>query len=193
MRERLAAKPQSGSHPCGLAAEISPYAEGLQCPQRLPGIANDHCSMPMTLLQRLPGLQKASSVRHGLSYLMDGARNLFAVVGDFNVHHKIPLDYFTEIAYTNSEETHVSVFRAEPLPIGGGAAHFLYRRAKRTDPLCSAIISALNDLLLVALASNTSISFCLSIPYCPTNGVRSIQLWTGRFLFSLPILFRRKM
>ena len=117
--------------------------------------------MPMTLLQRLPGLQKAPSVRHGLSYLMDGARNLFAVVGDFNVYHKIPLDYFTEIAYTDSEETHVSVFRAEPLPVtGGGAAHFLYRRAKRTDPLCSAIISALNDLLLVALASNTSIRFC---------------------------------
>ena len=127
----------------------------------------------MTLLQRLPGLQKAPGVRHGLSYLMDGARNLFAVVGDFNVHQKIPLDFFSGIAYTDSEETHVSVFRAEPLPVtGGGAAHFLYRRAKRTDPLCSAIISALNDLLLVALASNTSIRFCLSIPYCPTNGVR---------------------
>ena len=67
----------------------------------------------MTLLQRLPGLQKAPGVRNGLSYLMDGARNLFAVVGDFNVHHKIPLDYFTGIAYTDSEETHVSVFRAE--------------------------------------------------------------------------------
>ena len=52
-----------------------------------------------------------------------------------------------------------------------GAAHFLYLRANRREPLCSAIISALNDLLLVALASNTSISFCLSIPYCycPTN------------------------
>lgn len=128
--------------------------------------------MPMTLLQRLPSLQKAPGVRNGLSYLMDGARNLFAVVGDFNVHHNIPLDFFSGIAYTDSEETHVSVFRAEPLPIGGGAAHFLYRRTKRTDPLCSAIISALNDLLLVALASNTSIRFCLSIPYCPTNGVR---------------------
>ena len=142
----------------------------------------------MTLLQRLPGLQKAPGVRNGLSYLMDGARNLFAVVGDFNVHHKIPLDYFTGIAYTDSEETHVSVFRAEAgrivaawrarVPIAaygsgnGRAAHFLYRRTKRTDPLCSAIISALNDLLLVALASNTSISFCLSIRYCPTNGVQ---------------------
>ena len=83
------------------------------------------------------------------------------------------INYFdTARAYTDSEETHVSVFRAEPLPIGGGAAHFLYRRAKRTDPLCSAIISAFNDLLLVALASNTSISFYLSIPYCPTNGVQ---------------------
>ena len=115
----------------------------------------------MTLLQRLPDLQKAPSVRNGLSYLMDGARNLFAVVGDFNVHHNIPLDFFSGIAYTDSDETHVSVFRAEPLPVtGGGAAHFLYLRANRREPLCSAIISALNDLLLVALASNTAISFC---------------------------------
>ena len=51
----------------------------------------------MTLLQRLPGLQKAPSVRNGLSYLTDGTRNLFAVVGDFNVHHKIPLDFFREL------------------------------------------------------------------------------------------------
>ena len=129
--------------------------------------------MPMTLLQRLPGLQKAPGVRNGLSYLMDGARNLFAVVGDFNVHHNIPLDFFSEIAYTDSEETYVSVLsRQSSARSGGGLPHFLYHRAKRTDPLCSAIISALKDLLLVALASNTSISFCLSIPYCPTNGVQ---------------------
>ena len=129
--------------------------------------------MPMTLLQRLPGLQKAPGVRNCLSYLMDGARNLFAVVGDFNVHHNIPLDFFSGIAYTDSEETHVSVLsRQSSARSGGGLPHFLYRRTKRTDPLCSAIISALNDLLLVALASNTSIRFCLSIPYCPTNGVQ---------------------
>ena len=173
MREQLAAKPQSGSHPCGLAAEIPPYAEGVQDPQEPSGIENGHCSMPMTLVQRLPGLQKAPGVRNGLSYLMDGARNLVAVVGDFNVHHKIPLDYFAEIAYTDSEETHVSVLsRQSSARSGGGLPHFLYRHAKRTDPLCSANLSALNDLLLVALASNTSISFCLSIPYCPTNGVQ---------------------
>ena len=158
--------------PAALLLKFPRTQKGCKARRNLPGIANGHCSMPMTLLQRLPGLQKAPGVRNGLSYLMDGARNLFAVVGDFNVHHKIPLDFFSGIAYTDSEETHVSVFRAEPLPIGGGAAHFLYRRAKRTDPLCSAIISALNDLLLVALASNTSIRFCLSIPYSPTNGVQ---------------------
>ena len=125
MRERLAAKPQSGSHPCGLAAEIPPYAEGLQGPQEPSGIENGHCSMPMTLLQRL---QKASGVRNGLSYLMDGARNLFAVVGDFNAHFQNPLDYFTEIAYTDSEETHVSVLsRQSSARSGGGLPHFLYR------------------------------------------------------------------
>lgn len=85
----------------------------------------------MTLLQRLPGLQKALSVRNGLSYLMDGARNLFAVVGDFNVHHNIPLDFFSGIAYTDSDETHVSVFRAEPLPIGGGGRLIFYIAAQR--------------------------------------------------------------
>lgn len=121
MRERLAAKPQSGPHPGGLAAEIPPYAEGLQGPQEPSGIENGHCSMP----------QKAPGVRNGLSYLMDGARNLFAVVGDFNVHHNIPLDYFTEIAYTDSEETHVSVLsRQSSARSGGGLPHFLYRRAK---------------------------------------------------------------
>lgn len=127
--------------------------------------------MPMTLLQRLPGLQKAPSVRNGLSYLMDGARNLFAVVGDFNVHHKIPLDFFRELHILTVRKLMFPFFEPNLFPLlEGGAAHFLYRRANRTDPLCSAIISALNDLLLVALASNTSISFCLSIPYCPTNG-----------------------
>ena len=39
----------------------------------------------------------------------DGSKDFFAVVGDFNAHHKIPLDFFTGIAYTDSEETHVSV------------------------------------------------------------------------------------
>lgn len=85
----------------------------------------------MTLLQRLPGLQKASSVRNGLSYLMDGARNLFAVVGDFNVHHKIPLDYFTEIAYTDSEETHVSVLSRQSSARSGGGCLIFYIAAQR--------------------------------------------------------------
>lgn len=89
----------------------------------------------MTLLQRLPGLQKALSVRNGLSYLMDGARNLFAVVGDFNVHHNIPLDFFSGIAYTDSDETHVSVFRAEPLPIGGGGGSFFISPRKEDRPV----------------------------------------------------------
>lgn len=86
--------------------------------------------MPMTLLLRLSGLAESPQCPQWL-VLLDGWRqNLFAVVGDFNVHHNIPLDFFSGIAYTDSEETHVSVFRAEPLPvIGGGAAHFLYRRA----------------------------------------------------------------
>lgn len=128
--------------------------------------------MPMTLLQRLPGLQKAPGVRNGLSYLMDGARNLFAVVGDFNVHHKIPLDFFRELHILTVRKLMFPFFEPNLCPLAGGAAHFLYRRVKRTDPLCSAIISALNDLLLVALASNTSISFYLSIPYCPTVGVQ---------------------
>ena len=42
-----------------------------------------------------------------------------------------PLDNLALFAYTINEETYVSVFRAEPLPvIGGGAAHFLYRLTK---------------------------------------------------------------
>ena len=61
------------------------------------------------LVAETPRFAESPSVRHGLSYLMDGARNLFAVVGDFNAHFQNPLDYFTGIAYTDSEETHVSV------------------------------------------------------------------------------------
>lgn len=51
MREQLAAKPQSGSHPSSPVAllhQTFPFAESPQCPQRLPGIANDHCSMAKT-------------------------------------------------------------------------------------------------------------------------------------------------
>lgn len=117
----------------------------------------------MTLLQRLPGLQKAPGVRHGLSYLMDGARNLFAVVGDFNVHHKIPLDFFSGIAYTDSEETHVSVFRAEPLPVtGGGGGSFFISPRKEDRPVmqrnyicikrfasCCSRIQYINSFLLI--------------------------------------------
>lgn len=62
MRERLAAKPQSGSHPSSPVAllhQAFPFAESPQCPQRLPGIANDHCSIPLLpelayRLQHLP-------------------------------------------------------------------------------------------------------------------------------------------
>lgn len=62
-------------------------------------------------------------------------KHVRVLFGDFNVHHKIPLDFFSGIAYTDSEETRVSVFRAEPLPVtGGGAAHFLYLRANRREP-----------------------------------------------------------
>lgn len=115
----------------------------------------------MTLLQRLPGLQKAPGVRHGLSYLMDGARNLFAVVGDFNAHFQNPLDFFRELHILTVRKLMFPFFEPNLFPLlEGGAAHFLYRRTKRTDPLCSAIISALKDLLLVALASNTAIRFC---------------------------------
>lgn len=131
MRERLAAKPQSGSYPCGLAAEIPPYAEGLQGPQEPSGIENGHCSMPMTLLQRLPGLQKASSVRNGLSYLMDGARNLFAVVGDFNVHHKIPLDFFRELHILTVRKLMFPFYRGNPPPVLVGGCLIFYIAAQR--------------------------------------------------------------
>lgn len=126
MRERLAAKPQSGPHPGGLAAEIPPYAESPQCPQRLPGIANGHCSTPMTLLQRLPGLQKAPGVRNGLSYLMDGARNLFAVVGDFNVHHKIPLDFFRELHILTVRKLMFPFFEPNLFPLLEGGRLIFY-------------------------------------------------------------------
>lgn len=131
MRERLAAKPQSGPHPGGLAAEIPPYAEGLQGPQEPSGIDNGHCSTPMTLLQRLPGLQKASSVRHGLSYLMDGARNLFAVVGDFNVHHKIPLDFFRELHILTVRKLMFPFYRGNPPPVLVGGCLIFYIAAQR--------------------------------------------------------------
>lgn len=128
MRERLAAKPQSGPHPCGLAAEIPPYAEGLQGPQEPSGIENGHCSMPMTLLQRL---QKAPGVRNGLSYLMDGARNLFAVVGDFNVHHKIPLDFFRELHILTVRKLMFPFYRGNPPPVLVGGCLIFYIAAQR--------------------------------------------------------------
>ena len=131
MREQLAAKPQSGSHPCGLAAEIPPYAEGLQGPQEPSGIENGHCSKPMTLLQRLPGLQKAPSVRNGLSYLMDGARNLFAVVGDFNVHHNIPLDFFRELHILTVRKLMFPFYRGNPPPVLVGGCLIFYIAAQR--------------------------------------------------------------
>ncbi len=62
---------------------------------------------------------------------MDGARNLFAVVGDFNVHHKIPLDYFTEIAYTDSEETMFPFYRGNPPPVLVGGCLIFYIAAQR--------------------------------------------------------------
>lgn len=137
MREQLAAKPQSGSHPSSPVAllhQTFPFAESPQCPQRLPGIANDHRSMPMTLLQRLPGLQKAFSVRHGLSYLMDGARNLFAVVGDFNVHHKIPLDFFRELHILTVKKLMFPFYRGNPPPVLVGGCLIFYIAAQRGQP-----------------------------------------------------------
>ena len=86
--------------------------------------------MPMTLLQRLPGLQKAPSVRNGLSYLMDGARNLFAVVGDFNVHQKIPLDFFRELHILTVRKLMFPFFEPNLCPLAGGRLIF-YIAAQR--------------------------------------------------------------
>lgn len=121
MRERLAAKPQSGPHPGGLAAEIPPYAEGLQGPQEPSGIENGHCSMP----------QKAPGVRNGLSYLMDGTRNLFAVVGDFNVHHKILLDFFRELHILTVRKLMFPFYRGNPPPVLVGGCLIFYIAAQR--------------------------------------------------------------
>lgn len=85
----------------------------------------------MTLLQRLPGLQKAPSVRHGLSYLMDGARNLFAVVGDFNVHHKIPLDFFRELHILTVRKLMFPFYRGNPPPVLVGGCLIFYIAAQR--------------------------------------------------------------
>ena len=131
MRERFAAKPQSGSHPCGLAAEIPPYAEGLQCPQEPSGNSERPLFHAETLLQRLPGLQKALSVRNGLSYLMDGARNLFAVVGDFNVHHKILLDFFLELHILTVRKLMFPFYRGNPPPVLVGGCLIFYIAAQR--------------------------------------------------------------
>ena len=131
MRERLAAKPQSGSHPCGLAAEIPPYAEGLQGPQEPSGIENGHCSMQRPCCCDFPDLQKAPSVRNGLSYLMDGARNLVAVVGDFNVHHNIPLDFFRELHILTVRKLMFPFYRGNPPPVLVGGCLIFYIAAQR--------------------------------------------------------------
>lgn len=87
--------------------------------------------MPMTLLQRLPGLQKAPGVRNGLSYLMDGARNLFAVVGDFNVHHKILLDFFRELHILTVRKLMFPFYRGNPPPVLVGGCLIFYIAAQR--------------------------------------------------------------
>lgn len=79
--------------------------------------------MPMTLLQRL---QKAPGVRNGLSYLMDGARNLFAVVGDFNVHHKIPLDFFRELHILTVRKLMFPFFEPNLFPLLEGGRLIFY-------------------------------------------------------------------
>ncbi len=85
----------------------------------------------MTLLQRLPGLQKAFSVRNGLSYLMDGARNLFAVVGDFNVHHNIPLDFFRELHILTVRKLMFPFFEPNLFPLLEGGRLIFYIAAQR--------------------------------------------------------------
>ena len=84
--------------------------------------------MPMTLLQRL---QKASGVRHGLSYLMDGARNLVAVVGDFNVHHKIPLDFFRELHILTVRKLMFPFFEPNLFPLLEGGRLIFYTFVQR--------------------------------------------------------------
>ena len=84
----------------------------------------------MTLLQRLPGLQKAPGVRHGLSYLMDGARNLFAVVGDFNAHFQNPLDFFRELHILTVRKLMFPFFEPNLFPLLEGGLIF-YIAAQR--------------------------------------------------------------
>ncbi len=91
--------------------------------------------MPMTLLQRLPGLQKAPGVRNGLSYLMDGARNLFAVVGDFNVHHKIPLDFFRELHILTVRKLMFPFFEPNLFPLLEGGGSFFISPRKEDRPV----------------------------------------------------------
>ena len=90
-------------------------------------------------------------------------KHVRVLFGDFNVHHKIPLDFFSGIAYTDSEETHVSVFRAEPLPVtGGGAAHFLYLRANRREPFFSNAITLKPNPVLTTLRTALSSTMRIS-------------------------------
>ena len=90
-------------------------------------------------------------------------KHVRVLFGDFNAHHKIPLDFFTGIAYTDSEETRVSVFRAEPLPVtGGGAAHFLYLRANRREPFSSNAITSKPNPVLTTLRTALSSTMRIS-------------------------------
>ena len=131
MREQLAAKPQSGSHPCGLAAEIPPYAEGVQDPQEPSGIENGHCSMPMTLVQRLPGLQKAPGVRNGLSYLMDGARTLLllSVISTFIT--KSLLTILRKLHILTVRKLMFPFYRGNPPPVLVGGCLIFYIATQR--------------------------------------------------------------
>lgn len=85
----------------------------------------------MTLLLRLSGLAESPRCPQWLVLLDGWHQKPLCCCRDFNVHHNIPLDFFSEIAYTDSEETHVSVFRAEPLPVTGGGRLIFYIAAQR--------------------------------------------------------------
>lgn len=86
------------------------------------------------MLLRLSGLAESPSVRNGLPYLMDGARNLFAVVGDFNVHHKIPLDFFRELHILTVRKLMFPFFEPNLFPLleGGRLIFYTFVRIGQT-------------------------------------------------------------
>ena len=83
------------------------------------------------LVAETPRFAESPSVRNGLSYLMDGARNLFAVVGDFNVHHKIPLDFFRELHILTVRKLMFPFFEPNLFPLLEGGRLIFYIAAQR--------------------------------------------------------------